>query len=426
VPGPRLAALAALVALPVVAACAPAPASTRAPATAAAAALRCTPADRRRALDAFVTENRGRYDTAISRARAFLDPLEVNPQSLRSVNIKGKKKLVEALDAYYRLYQVATPAARPALLAKVEALARPTTEDRYHDMLTIADREFKEDATSYLRAALLLDRLGLDTSRYRREIAAVKWRLDAHMRERGPHQRRAFHAYYQHFGLAEPFPLEGALDKGFIAARAEPDKLPRMDVYAFTHEIFAAYDFGEKLDADAFSEADRAYLQGALPRLTTTWIEKRDPDLVAELVSCLRYAQLSGDPSYVAGLRYLLDEQNSDGSWAATRRRGAGSASTSSKGSICTPRWWRSRPSRWASRTCSARPRGRSAGAAEDRPAPGLAPTSLGLSPTSPGLSPGSAGAHARGGRAWRLSARHRAASPRRRRGSGGTPRPPG
>jgi hypothetical protein len=322
VPGPRHGARAALLLL-LLAACAPAPGGggaapgPAAPGISVAHAPRCTPADRRRALDAFVTENRGRYDGAIKRARGFLDPLEVDPRSLRAVNIKGKKKLVEALDAYYRLYQVAPEAARPGLLVKVKALALPTEDDRYHDMLTVGDREFKEDATSYLRAALLLERLGVSTARYRKEIGAMKWRLDAHMRERGPHQRRAFHAYYQHFGLPEPFPLEGALEQGFIAARAAPDELARMDVYAFTHEVFAAYDFGERLDAEGFKEPEQAYLKTALPRLTTAWIDKRDPDLVAELVSCLRYAGLSGDPAYVAGLAYLLDEQNTDGSWGS-------------------------------------------------------------------------------------------------------------
>jgi len=197
----------------------------------------------------------------------------------------------------------------------VKELAAVTTQDRYHDMLTIPDREFKEDATSYLRAALLLDRMGVDVTRYKAEIARMKPRLDAHMRERGPHQQRAFHTYYQHFHLAEPFPLEGALESGFIAARADPDKLGRMDVYAFTHEIFAAYDFGDRLDAEPWTEADRAYLRVAAPRLTALWLEKRDPDLIAELVTCLRYLRLTGAPVYVDALRYLLAEQRPDGSW---------------------------------------------------------------------------------------------------------------
>jgi hypothetical protein len=207
-------------------ACAPPPSPAPAPLTPPPA--RCVPAPARRALDAFVRGNRERYGAAIARARGFLDALEIDPSALRAHGIKGKKKLVEALDAYSRLYRVADPEARSGLLARVTALARVTTESRYHDMLTVDDRQFREDATSYLRAAYLLDRLGLDVSRYRAEIVAMKGRLDAHMRERGAHQRRAFHGYYQHFGLAEPFPLEAALEQGLIAAKPEPDGLARL------------------------------------------------------------------------------------------------------------------------------------------------------------------------------------------------------
>lgn len=284
-----------------------APSAPRAP--------RCVPADRRAAIDAFVARNQGAYATAIRGARGFLDGLQVDPAELRAVHIKGKKKLAEIIDAYYRLFQIAPPGERAAILARVNDLARPTREAAYHDLATIDDRRLHEDATSYLRVAVLLDRLGIDITRYRAEIRAVKGRLDTQMKDRGPHQRRAFHGYYQHFGLAEPFPLAGALAQGLIAGRADPDKLARLDVYAVTHEVYAAYDFGDRLDADPFSEADRAYLKGALPRLMKAWLDKRDPDLVAEIVTTMRYLGFTSDPAYEAGLGYLLGSQNEDGSW---------------------------------------------------------------------------------------------------------------
>ncbi len=295
-------------------ACAPAePAAERA--AAAPPSPTCAPIPVRPELDAFVGTNRSRYIAAIGRARTFLDSLDVDPATLRAHQIKGKKKLVEALDAYSLLYRIAAPADRPALLARVDVLARPTAADAYHDMLAIDDRAFHEDATSYLRAALLLDRLGRDIHRYRSEIAAMKWRLDQHMRTRGPHQRRAFHGYYRHFGLAEPFPLEGALEQGLIAGRAVPEKLSRLDVYALTHEVYAAYDFGDSLEATPFAPAERAYLRDALPRLVAIWLERRDIDLVAELSTCSSYLRFTSDPLYAGALGKLLDEQNADGSW---------------------------------------------------------------------------------------------------------------
>lgn len=301
----------------VLGACA-APAGPAAPAAPAApATVRCTPADRRAALDAFVVARRGAYAATLGKARGFLDDLEVDPIKLRAVHLKGKKKLAEVVDAYYRLHLVAPPEARPAIVARVTALARPTLDDRYHDLLLLGDRELKEDATSYLRVAVLLDRLGVDITRYRAEIHNARWRLDAQMKDRGPHQRRAFHTYYQHFGLPEPFPLEGALDKGLIAARTDPDKLSRLDAYTFTHEIYAAYEFGDRLDAEPFTAAEHAYLRQALPRLLRVWLDKGDPDLVAEIVTCLRYVRATADPIYPEALGKLLDTQNTDGSWGS-------------------------------------------------------------------------------------------------------------
>ncbi len=265
--------------------------------------------------DTFAAKNFARYEAAITAARDFLDALDVDPAALRARNIKGKKKLVEALDAYYRLYQIARPGERGKLLARVAALAKPTSEDAYHDMLTVDDQVFKEDATSYLRAAFLLDRMGLDTTRYRRAIAACKARLDAHMKERGPHQRRAFHTYYQHFGLAEPFPLEGALADGLVARRADPDAMERMDAYALTHEVFAAYAFGDDLETYAFGTADRAYLRAALAKLGARALADHDADLVAEIVTCLRLLGMLDEPFFARGLAFLLAAQNLDGSW---------------------------------------------------------------------------------------------------------------
>lgn len=303
---------------------APAPPSAGTPAVTMPPPPRCVPAPARRALDTFVVSHRTRYRAAIDRARGFLDTLDVDPIKLRAARIKGKKKLVEAIDAYYRLWLVAPPEGKAKILERVDALAKPTREDRYHDLLTVEDRELREDATSYLRAALLLDRMGLDIIRYRAEIKNVKWRLDQQMKDRGPHQRRAFHTYYEHFGLDEPFPLEGALDQGLIHRRADPDQLKREDVYALTHEVYAAYDFGDDLDADPFTDPDRSYLRSALPRLISTWRGKNDPDLVAELCTCMRYVRFTGDPAYTEALGGLLDAQNADGTWGSydsARRR---------------------------------------------------------------------------------------------------------
>jgi hypothetical protein len=269
---------------------------------------------------AFLKTNRHRYLDAIAGARTWLDGLHVDPLELREHGIKGKKKLTEQLDGYYRLWQIAEPAERPALQRRIEEVVAVTYESRYHDMAKIGDQQFKQDATSYLRTAVLMDRLGLDTAIYREEIRRIHPRLNAHMSQRGPHQRAVFHWYYGHFGLEEPFPLSDALEAGYIARRADPNKLDLMDVYQVTHEVFAPYAYGERLDVDPFSDEDKVYLRTTLDFLTERYIAQRNPDLVAELVSCMRLLRFVDSPVYRNGLSYLLQSQNPDGSWGDLER----------------------------------------------------------------------------------------------------------
>jgi hypothetical protein len=266
-------------------------------------------------LSRFLAANRPAYSDAMRRARAWLDALHVDPEELRSKGIKGKKKLVEQLEAYYRLWRVAPAPGKGPLLERIKKVVGVTYEDRYHDMGSISDAWFRQDATSYLRAPYLMDRLGLDTRRYRREIAKIQPRLDAQMSERGPNQQDTFHLYYQHFGLKEPFPLAGASRKGLIASRRDPATLSTIDLYDLTHEVYAQYDYGDRLDVDPFPAADRAYLRSALSSLAARYLGQHAIDPLAEIVECLHYLRLQGEPGYRDGVSFLLAGQNQDGSW---------------------------------------------------------------------------------------------------------------
>ncbi|MCI0659423.1 MAG: hypothetical protein L0170_20430 [Acidobacteria bacterium] len=266
-------------------------------------------------LPRFLAANRPTYLVAIRRARGWLDELQVDPIELRVKGIKGRKKLVEQLDAYYRLWKVAADPEKSDLLERIRQVVALTYEDRYHDMASINPEWFKQDSTSYLRAAVLMERLGLDTRRYRDEIKLIHPRLDEQMTRRGPHQQRTFHWYYQYFGLQEPFPLGGALEKGVIARRIDPRTLSVNQAYELTHEVYAPYEFGDRLDVDPFREEDKLYLRNALNQLAAQTIRSRDPDLLGEVVECMHFLRLSDQPAYGAGVSYLLGSQNEDGSW---------------------------------------------------------------------------------------------------------------
>jgi len=275
-----------------------------------------------RTIDAFLNLHELRYRAALARTRSWLDALEVNPADLRAHGIKGKKKLAELLDVYLRLYDVAPAEDKQALRERIRDITAVTAAPEYHDMSGVADQQFKEDSTSYLRVAFLMDRFGLNTKLYRREIIKVLPRLNNHMKYRGSDQRMAFHLYYRHFGLAEPFPLQSAYQTGVIAARHTSDwyKQNTMEIYNLTHEIFVPYEFGEKLDAAFFTDEDKAYLRPLLADLTADGIGRDDADLTAELTSCLRYLHFSDLPVYRESLQYLLKSQLSDGKWGNYER----------------------------------------------------------------------------------------------------------
>lgn len=275
---------------------------------------RC-PTPRDEAIAAFLESREPGYAAARAAARRWLDALEVDPALLRSKGIKGKKKLVELLDAYVWLMRDPRGDDVAALEARAARVVEPTREPGYHDMAEVDDRQFKQDATSYMRAAYLMDGLGMDTDDYVAQMHKVLPRFNEHMPSRGPAQQMIFHTYYEHFGFEQPFPLDRAFEKGRIAARADPHALERMPIYHLTHEIFMPFRYGEVRETDFFDEGDLAYLREALPVLVGRRIAARDPDLVAELVLCLEYLDMEDVPAYREGIAFLLENQNEDGSW---------------------------------------------------------------------------------------------------------------
>jgi len=268
----------------------------------------------------FLADKRQASRTAVAAASRWLDQTHVDPIELRGHGIKGKKKLAELLNSYEALWRRAdAEGEKERLLGRMKEVVAVTYTTAYHDMGTIPDLQFKQDATSYLRVAYLMDAVGLDTSMYRREIDRVKGRLDGHMGIRGANQQMAFHVYYRHFGLEEPFALSTGFQRSEIANRSDPYGLDKNGVYRFTHEIFVPYDFGASPDARFFSDQEMAYIERALEILLPAYVYRGDADLTAELVSCAWYVRHFDTPRVKEALEFLLRSQNEDGSWGTYR-----------------------------------------------------------------------------------------------------------
>ena len=262
------------------------------------------------------------YRRVREKARAWFDHLTVDCADLQEHGVKGKKKLAEILDVYLSFHRNSSdPKDRQMVFDRVVELTEQTTRAEYHNLAGAPDKEFTENSMSYLRVAWLMKLLGLDIKGYLDEVRAIKPRLDEHMKQRGPWQRAMFAEYYDRFGLPKPEAiLATPLAQGVISRRLPLDRFDDNASYDLTHEVFVAFDYGFQKTQKVLAAGDLAYARETLPRLIDRYRERKNPDLLAEFVSCVTYLGWHSDPSYRRGIDYLLDHQNPDGTWGDYER----------------------------------------------------------------------------------------------------------
>jgi hypothetical protein len=263
-------------------------------------------------------ERLARYRVVKTRARAWIDGLEVDPVDLIAHGVKGKKKLAEILEAYsYFNDATGDPAERAAIRQRVEELCRHTSRPGYHNLAIAPPKEFIENSMSYFRVLVLMERFGLETDHYKRELQAIKARMDGHLVIRGQWQRAMFKVYYERFGLELPPILQNLADQeGVLAKRLAANKISLTDAYRLTHQVFVAFDYGRKKTQQHLTEDDVAYLHEVLPDLANRAL-RGDPDILSEFVSCMTYLGMHDDPAHGRALDYLLTHQNPTGTWGS-------------------------------------------------------------------------------------------------------------
>lgn len=86
------------------------------------------------------------------------------------------------------------------------------------------------------------------------------------------------------------------------------------DVYALTHAMFFATDFG-RVDPTFFTRGDRDYIATAFPQLLAYYVWRQNWDLAAELLLSLDYAGTATREVFAEEWRLLIAAQNEDGSY---------------------------------------------------------------------------------------------------------------
>lgn len=251
----------------------------------------------------------------MEKAKSWLDQREYDPQIIRDYGLKGKKKTVELLEAYLAIYDFVSLESKKEIEKKLNAIYALTLQPRFHDMQIIPDNQFHEDATSYLRLCYLLETKGFDTSYYRQRIKEVLPRYNGHLWKRGINQKMIFSRYYAYFGFAEPFDLMQSYKNGIIAQKIPPEYLSLVDVYSFTHEIFAAAGLEKSKAFEFFSKDDILYLRKAIKKLTILYLRKKNLDAVSELAICMALLEWPKNRFLFQVARYIIKSQNADGSF---------------------------------------------------------------------------------------------------------------
>lgn len=269
-----------------------------------------------------VSTHVGLSDTML-RAERWLDSLELDPVSLQSMKVLGKKKLGEKLAAYYLLWKWGPAQDRPRLVEKAKSISRLTENTTFHNMGLVTNEVFRQESTSYLRIIFLLDKMSIQNEAYHAALQNIKPRLDADLRGRGPWQQRVFSDYYKHFGWPLPSSPKNEGQGSVLARHLSMNELDAENLlYQLTHDVFAIYFYGEASEAAHMDKADRAYLVQILPGLIQRKMTPEDVDILAELLQCLWLIGERESPTFKEGARFLLRSQNADGSWGDYSKEG--------------------------------------------------------------------------------------------------------
>jgi len=262
-----------------------------------------------------------RYDDFVlarDRAVRWLDKLHIDLEALERNNIKAIKKLSELLWAYQILHRHSDdPAARAQYRQRAVELAALTNTLEYHVLDSYDDDALDADSQAYVLVATLLEYFDIDTRLYRQGLAQIRPRLDRSLARRGGRQRFVFADLYDRLGLEKPAALLTPPSRigSMLAQRPPSEKVTVVTGYALVHEVYAAFDYGERRTQTYLNADDIAYLKTVLPSLIDECIQQRYPDLMAEVLSSMIYLGEGQHPSAQRALAWLLDNQNPDGRW---------------------------------------------------------------------------------------------------------------
>jgi hypothetical protein len=256
----------------------------------------------------------------IENAEAWLNSLQVDPIRLRSQHgMKGKKHFVEWLIGYQSIIDFyrgmpdgisEADRVRAHVLRGLDVLNTPT----YHDLGSADNKQFTEDALSYLYACGLAQGFGFDTKFYLSEITKILPRIYAHASSRGAGQRMALIRRLGALCLPATDTMAPLVDKTQIRQRKPAAELLKVHVYLMAHEISHLTDAGQH-PPKLLNAEDLLYLSNLLGGLLDPVLE--DVDLLSEVVEALANLGMTQNKNFRNALDFIAKQQNENGSFGA-------------------------------------------------------------------------------------------------------------
>lgn len=255
-------------------------------------------------------------EQVFEKTMTYANQLDFDLDYIRKKGLADKKYFAEFLGLYLKLHKTYTDKSnREKIRARIQPFYEVTQHADFHNMAAVDDKLFKKNSMSYMRIMWLFKELGFDISYFKEEFNKIKKRMDDHMRIRGEWQRVVFDKYYDFFELEKPAILERSKNlKGPITTQQPTTFYNRTQSYILTHFVFAAYDYGNSITQDKFTQKDLDYLAEILPPLVTKFEAEQDDDLVAELLTCMVFIKQTDD-FFQKSYNRLLYRQNNDGSF---------------------------------------------------------------------------------------------------------------
>jgi hypothetical protein len=247
---------------------------------------------------------------ALRRSAAWLAAHEIDPYS--GSGLDSLRLFALEVECWHRIATIETdPARRAALQEETRRRLERFATGPLHDHLVASQ------GGGLLEILILLERARLYRVETGRTLAALEASapLFASWIERAP---PALSALYAAHLVGAPLPglraTSPILTSPALAHRPREAAYRFNDVAALAQEIFARTGMAQR-PIEGIDEASRAYLRRALPYFCLSAVLLQNVELAADLASCLVVCGLADTHGYGETIRFLLSQQNDDGSF---------------------------------------------------------------------------------------------------------------